>query len=174
MNQAEILNALFKKYGLVYDKENPKNSDVFVTRNFKIITRAGIQKIQAQLDIQSDYEVVYIDPLFVALKGKFSYVDGGNTITATTFGEATVDRKEYIKTTITSVDGSSIEEINELLHVKGNVGQNPPYLMAIAEKRALSRGVLTLAGLYKLGVFGEDEATAFSKEIEKEIKSVSM
>lgn len=36
------------------------------------------------------------------------------------------------------------------------------YWPEMAEKRARSRIVLTLAGLYELGVFGEDEADAFS------------
>ena len=35
--------------------------------------------------------------------------------------------------------------------------------MAMAEKRAMSRAVLKLVGLYELGVFGEDEADDFSK-----------
>jgi hypothetical protein len=37
------------------------------------------------------------------------------------------------------------------------------YLVAMAEKRALSRSVLKMAGLYELGVFGEDEAEDFKK-----------
>ena len=37
------------------------------------------------------------------------------------------------------------------------------YLVAIAEKRALSRAVLKLAGYYKHGVFSEDESDEFKK-----------
>ena len=33
----------------------------------------------------------------------------------------------------------------------------------IAEKRALSRSILTICGLYQLGVFGEDESESFKK-----------
>lgn len=38
------------------------------------------------------------------------------------------------------------------------------YLVAMAEKRALSRAVLKMAGLYELGVFGEDEAEDFKRK----------
>lgn len=37
------------------------------------------------------------------------------------------------------------------------------YFVAIAEKRAMSRIVLKLTGLYSLGVFGEDESDDFKK-----------
>ena len=35
--------------------------------------------------------------------------------------------------------------------------------MEMAEKRAMSRAVLKLAGFYALGVFGEDESESFKK-----------
>ena len=38
------------------------------------------------------------------------------------------------------------------------------YPVAMAEKRALSRVVLKIAGFYKYGVFGEDESDDFKKE----------
>lgn len=38
-----------------------------------------------------------------------------------------------------------------------------PYPVAMAEKRAMSRAVLKLAGLYSENVFGEDEAEDFKK-----------
>ena len=40
---------------------------------------------------------------------------------------------------------------------------NTWYVMEMAEKRAMSRAVLKLAGLYSLGVFGEDESESFKK-----------
>ena len=36
-----------------------------------------------------------------------------------------------------------------------------PYPVAMAEKRALSRVILKIAGFYKFGVFGEDESDDF-------------
>ena len=38
------------------------------------------------------------------------------------------------------------------------------YPVAMAEKRALSRVVLKIAGFYKYGVFGEDESDDFKKK----------
>lgn len=37
------------------------------------------------------------------------------------------------------------------------------YLVAMAEKRAMSRAVLKMAGFYELGVFGEDESDDFKQ-----------
>lgn len=178
INQSEMLNALYKKYDLVYDAVDRKNSDIFTSKNFKIITRAGIQKIQAKLSINSSYDVVYIDPFWVALKGTFTMgeKDTEGYRIATTFGEASLDRKQFIKTSKSSKtsEGREInqDEVIELVSVEGNVKGSPPYLMAMAEKRALSRGVLQLAGLYELGVFGEDEADEFKKEINNAIKGL--
>ena len=38
------------------------------------------------------------------------------------------------------------------------------YPVAMAEKRALSRVILKIVGLYKYGVFGEEEADEFKRE----------
>ena len=38
------------------------------------------------------------------------------------------------------------------------------YPVAMAEKRALSRVILKITGLYKYGVFGEDESDDFKRE----------
>jgi len=38
----------------------------------------------------------------------------------------------------------------------------------MAEKRAMSRGVLKLSGFYELGVMSEDESESFKKKISKE------
>lgn len=172
--KSDILNDLFKNYNLVYDKDNPKDSDVFKTRNFTIITRGGIQKIQAALDIKSKYDVVFVDPFSIIIKGKFSYFRSqGDLVEAETFGEASVDRKQVVLETISSkrqlpdgtIEEKSQTEAVEIVLNKGNVQQSPAYIAAMAEKRALSRGVLQLAGLYEHGVFGEDEADAFKKEL---------
>ena len=45
-----------------------------------------------------------------------------------------------------------------------NTKQNPPFLSAMAEKRAFSRVVLKVVGAYKFGVFGEDEADDFKEK----------
>lgn len=173
--QSQILNDLFSKFNLVYDPDNKKDSDVFISRNFKIITRAGIQKIQAQMDISANYDVVYVDKTSIIMKGTFSYDQDGRTISTQTFGEASVSDKEFkvVRREVTHPDGKRVmeEEVVEVQVSKGNVFGDPPYIAAMAEKRALSRGVLQLAGLYRLGVFGEDEADDFKNEIKKQINN---
>lgn len=173
--KSQTLNELFKEYNLVYDEENKKESDVFVTKNYKIITRTGVEKIQAKLGITGKYEVVFCDPFAVALKGTFAY---GDDVTET-FGEASVDRvqvvlesnsvsREINKDGNIQNDAKSASEGVTYTLVKGNVQQQPAYLFAMAEKRALSRGVLKLAGLYAHGIYSEDESDDFSKEIRKQ------
>lgn len=172
----ETLNTLFKSYGLIYDPNNKRDSDVFISKNFKIITRSGIQKIQAILEISSTYEVVFVDPFSMVLKGKFFYEDksSGKVVHTETFGEASVDRIEHLITerSVVKPDGTSTKEseVEKLLLVAGNVKGDPPYLAAMAEKRALSRGVLQLAGLYKHGVFSEDESDEFKREVKKQME----
>lgn len=46
----------------------------------------------------------------------------------------------------------------------GNVAPKFTYFAEMAEKRAKGRAVLQLAGFYQLGVYSEDEATAFKRE----------
>ena len=171
-NQTETMNHLFKTYGLVYDAENKKDSDVFITKNFKIITRTGIEKIQAKLRIRIKYEVLFIDPFYAALKATCEMADEeGELVTIETTGEASVDRKEIVLESQSSEKEGvrrSISEAVEIVTIKGNVKQDPVYLLAMAEKRAKARGVLQLAGLYALGVYSEDEADDFSKELKKE------
>lgn len=179
--KSDILNELFKNYNLVYDKDNPKDSDVFKTRNFTIITRGGVQKIQAALKINSKYDVVFVDPFSIIMKGKFSYAQGnGEVVETETFGESSVDRKQVVLETVSvkrtladgTVEEKSQTEAVEIVLTKGNVQQSPAYLAAMAEKRALSRGVLQLAGLYEHGVFGEDEADDFKKEVNRARQSI--
>jgi hypothetical protein len=179
---SETLNDLFKRYGLVYDPDNKKDSDVFVNKHYKIITRSGVEKIQASLNIAATYKEVYVDPYWVALKGIFTYTDeSGQEHTLETYGEASIDRKEYVLETVTqhkeeydatnkviiTKKGSSAEA-EEYTTVKGNVQQQPAYLFAMAEKRAKARGILQLAGLYAHNVYSEDEAEDFGKAVKRE------
>jgi len=130
----ERMVRLYKEYNL--DKE-----DVFSHRHYKIITRSGIDKIQAAADINVTYELVYTeisasdpDPgLYVAVKANGTRGDK----TIETYGEA----------------------------APNNTTQNYPF--AMAEKRAMARAVLKLAGLYELGFFSEDEADDFGATVRK-------
>lgn len=123
----EKIKEKYIKYGL--DKE-----DVFKHQHYVIITRSGIDKIQALENIHITYNVVKCETNFAAVKA--TAIKGQNTIQ--TFGSAL---KGGFK------DGNC----------------NTWYVLEMAEKRAMSRAVLKLTGFYELGVFGEDESEEFKK-----------
>jgi len=111
---------LITKYGL-------SQSDVFrhPKMGFLIVTRAGIEKIQAKENIKVDFEIMHCseDHKYVVVEAR-----------------ATVGNKQI------QTYGEASPENNKM-----------SYPIAMAEKRALSRAVLKIAGLYAHGVFGEDE-----------------
>ena len=60
------------------------------------------------------------------------------------------------------MNDSSIETFGSCKRGKGGDGNTISwYVMEIAEKRAMSRAVLKLAGLYEMGHMGEDESEDF-------------
>lgn len=139
MTKTEILRQLFKDYGLIYNGDpNSKDNDIFKHKHFTIITRSGIEKIQKSANITIRYEVVYVNDSTVFLKayGTKFTPEGVATDSTETFASASKD-------TSTSA-----------------------YYPEMAEKRAMSRVVLKLAGLYEYGVFGADETDEW-KEAEK-------
>ena len=125
----EKLAELYKKYNLSKD-------DIFKHQHYMIVTRAGIDKIQAQEKIFIQYDAIKTESNFAAVKAK-AEKDG---VKIETFGSA--------------LKGSS--------HKEGNC--NTWYVLEMAEKRAMSRAVLKLTGFYELGVFGEDESEDFKKQ----------
>ncbi len=125
--KTEILKEKYIKYNLTKD-------DVFKHQHYIIITRSGIDKIQALESITIDYEVINCERDFCVVKA--NALKGEATIQ--TFGSAL---KGGFK------DGNC----------------NSWYVMEMAEKRAMSRAVLKLTGFYELGVFGEDESEEFKK-----------
>tara|TARA_B100001093_G_C26817347_1_gene1010339 strand:+ start:1757 stop:2140 length:384 start_codon:yes stop_codon:yes gene_type:complete len=127
MNKEKIAEK-YKLYKLTKD-------DVFKHQHYLIITRSGIEKIQAIENIHINYEVVECIPNFAVVKA--TAIKDANTIQ--TFGSA--------------LKGTTYKD--------GNT--NTWYVMEMAEKRALSRAVLKLTGFYELGVFGEDESEDFKK-----------
>ena len=126
--KTEKIKEKYHHYGL--DKE-----DVFKHQHYVIITRSGIDKIQALENITIDYEVINCDRDFCVVKA--NALKGETSIQ--TFGSAL---KGGFK------DGNC----------------NTWYLMEMAEKRAMSRAVLKLTGFYELGVFGEDESEDFKQK----------
>ena len=127
-SKSEIMNRLFKENSLLEE-------DVFKHQHFTIITRAGIQKIQANNNISITYEVIECSKNYCVVKAIATSKDQ----TIETFGSA--------------LKGNNYKE--------GNT--NSWYVMEIAEKRALSRSILTICGLYQFGIFGEDESESFKK-----------
>ena len=125
--KTEILKEKYIKYNLTKD-------DVFKHQHYIIITRSGIDKIQALENIRIRYEAVKCEPNFAAVRA--TAIKG--EVTIETFGSAL---KKVVK--------------------NGNC--NSWYVLEMAEKRAMSRAVLKLTGFYELGVFGEDESEDFKK-----------
>lgn len=122
------LKELYKKYNLNKD-------DVFKHQHYIIITRSGIDKIQAKAKININYDVINCEKDFCVVKANGNH----NELSIETFGSA--------------LKGGDFKS--------GNT--NSWYVMEMAEKRAMSRAVLKLTGFYELGVFGEDESEEFKK-----------
>jgi hypothetical protein len=125
--KTEKIKEKYHHYGL--EKE-----DVFKHQHYVIITRSGIDKIQAIENITIDYEVINCEKDFCVVK-------------ATALKDET-----YIQTFGSALKGGFKD---------GNC--NTWYVMEMAEKRAMSRAVLKLSGFYELGCFGEDESEDFKK-----------
>ncbi len=125
----EKLAVLYKKYDLTKE-------DIFNHQHYLIITRSGIDKIQAEAEIDISYEVIKCEKDFCVVKAFATVSDSG----IETFGSA--------------LKGADFKS--------GNT--NSWYVMEMAEKRAMSRAVLKLTGFYELGVFGEDESEDFKKK----------
>ena len=127
--KTDKLKALYKKYELTTD-------DVFKHQHYIIITRSGIDKIQAKESIFINYDVVRCETNFCVVKANATKDD----VKIQTFGSA--------------LKGTNFKD--------GNT--NTWYVMEMAEKRAMSRAVLKLTGFYELGVFGEDESEDFKRK----------
>ncbi len=125
MSNRDKIIELYKTYELTPE-------DVYKHQHYTIITRSGIEKIEALENIKIDYEVIKSESNFASVKA----IAESNGKIIRTFGSAL---KGDYKT--------------------GNC--NTWYVLEMAEKRALSRAVLKLTGFYQLGVFGEDESEDF-------------
>jgi hypothetical protein len=101
-------------------------------RGFIIVTRQGIDYLQAHLGIVVTFETVL----------EWSDPEAGRYVIKAT---GTMARKDGSPHVISSFGETS----------KAN--NTNPYPVAMCEKRALSRVVLKLVGMYELGAVGEDE-----------------
>ena len=120
----EILNRLFVENNLT-------DEDYFKHKFYTIITRSGIDKIQASNSISISYELIY----------------------------NSVDTKAIIIKAVAKMGDKTIETFGEA----APMNNSNSYPVAMAEKRAISRACLKLAGFYQNNVFGEDEADAFKR-----------
>jgi|TARA_R100000084_G_scaffold57762_1_gene24482 hypothetical protein len=123
----ETLKRLFLENGLVKE-------DVYKDkRGFVIITRTGIDKIVSNKNIVVAYEPVVMQKDWVVMRAtatmKVGYKDK-DVRNMMSFGEASDDNL---------------------------MGGGKKFPVAMAEKRAMSRVVLKIAGFYEQGVFGQDE-----------------
>ena len=134
------LKALYLKYELT--SEDIFTKDIGFGDNkktFTIITRSGIEKIQAKENIKVAYKVIKCETNFAVIKAT-AFLDLKPIYTCETFGSA--------------LKGTTYKD--------GNC--QSWYVVEMAEKRALSRAVLKLTGFYELGLFGEDESDDFKKK----------
>jgi hypothetical protein len=120
----DILNRLFIENNLT-------DEDVFKHKFYNIITRSGIDKIQATNDIKIKYELM------------FNSAD--------------------LKYIIIKATGTMGDQVIETFGECSPQNNSNSYGVSMAEKRAMSRAVLKLAGFYQHQVFGEDEADAFKR-----------
>jgi len=125
----ERLKELYLEYGL--DK-----NDVFKHQHYVILTRSGIEKIQAKAGITITYTTEVLEKDFAVIK---SFATKGD-VRLETYGSA----------------------LKGATHREGNT--NSWYVAEMAEKRAFSRAVLKITGFYECGVFGEDEAEDFKRK----------
>jgi len=133
----EKLTILYRKYELTKD-------DVYKHKHYLIITRQGVDKIQAKEKIFISYEAIKVDKDFCVVKAKATKENA----TIETFGSAKYGGKKQ------NEQGKWVEIGNTTTW----------YVMEMAEKRAMSRAVLKLTGFYELGVFSEDESEDFKKK----------
>tara|TARA_R100001463_G_C3375873_1_gene204977 strand:+ start:84 stop:476 length:393 start_codon:yes stop_codon:yes gene_type:complete len=125
--KTEILKEKYIKYSLTKD-------DVFKHQHYIIITRSGIDKIQALENIKIDYDVIKCEKDFCVVKAN------------------------------ATKEGKSIQTFGSAIKGDFKNGTtNSWYVMEMSEKRAMSRAVLKLTGFYELGCFSEDESESFKK-----------
>ena len=119
----------------MYNHYSLTKDDVYKHQHYIIITRSGVEKVMAKESIDITYEVIKCEPNFAVMKATAKK----GTKVIETFGSA--------------LKGNSFKD--------GST--NTWYVAEMAEKRALSRGVLKMAGLYEHGIFGEDDSESFKR-----------
>lgn len=138
---------------------NLESKDWYQHAHYTIITRTGIDKIQALEKIAINFEAVKVESDFCVVKA----IGVKGNLRIETFGSAKYGAKEWIDFDKANKYGKTGKWLE-----KGNT--NTWYVMEMAEKRAMSRVVLKITGFYQLGVFGEDESEDFKRKEEVKVK----
>jgi len=122
----------------LYKKYGLEQEDVFKHKHFNIITRSGIEKIIRAMNITVTYDVITGESDYCLVKATGTMGD----VTIETLGSA-----KHGNTPTSKGDGNTTSW----------------YVGEVAEKRAMSRICLKLAGLYELGHMGEEESEDFKR-----------
>jgi len=131
--KTEKLKEMYENYNLTKD-------DFFKHQHYTIITRGGIDKIQAIENININYEVIKCEKDFAVVKA-------------------------YAEKSLSTGGHAKIQTFGSALKGDFKSGNcNSWYIMEMAEKRSMSRAVLKLTGFYALGHFGEDESETFKRK----------
>lgn len=133
----EFLKELIEKYGLDPDVDVHTQKNKAGKFQYAIINRRGIEKIEAIEGIVCEYEYVVAQKDFILMDYYANFAEG--------------DERKFpapVKTTAEASDKNATSG----------------YLAALCEKRGKSRAILKLLGLYKYGVFGEDESEEFKNK----------
>lgn len=132
MDNLSLQRELFKKYALNYDKDNPDS-------------KANDVYVHRHYTIITRQGIQKIERA-TGIKCELEYIPTPEP------------RYVVIKGTGRAQDGTTY---TTFASASPETSKNP-YYVEMAEKRCRSRLILTLAGLYELGAFGEDEADSFS------------
>jgi len=141
-SQKARMRELYKTYELSPD-------DVYEHQHYKIITRQGIDKIQARSGVKIRYNVV--PELTKLAQNKDGSIDTYMVVKAYAWVGDESNPLEWIETFGESSPGNNRNQ----------------YPVAMAEKRAMSRAVLKLTGFYEMGHFSQDEADEFNDVVKK-------
>jgi hypothetical protein len=129
----------------IYNKYKLEEDDIFILKfggkDKPIITRSGIERIQNLLKIEVKFEIQKVSEDL-----KSCIILGTGVIMGT-------DDKGQPRPIMGCQSFGEVSPHNN----------KNPFPIAICEKRCLARIVIKIAGLAKLGVYGEDESEAFKQ-----------
>lgn len=121
-------------------------------QGFVIISRRGVEKIQNGLNASISYSVI---PEFSDITIP-QYVIKATGVIRTSISGTRRSSDGSVEFPVSTPSERKVETFGEA-NPKNCRGGAQAYMVAMAEKRALSRCILKLSDFYTLSVFGEDE-----------------